>query len=225
MRNIASIFGRHEFAVRRLHSLLGLAPVGGFLVVHLATNASILDGAETFQARVAQIHSLGPLTLLGVEWAFIFLPILFHGVVGMIIVAQGKRNVAEYPYRENIRYTLQRGTGVIAMAFILWHVFHNRGWIASEWWLAHVTRPLGGGTFDPARAAETAAAAIRARSRWRSPMWWEPSPASTTSPTACGPWESPGASGPVPRHSAGPTSPARWWDSPWRRSALPRWSA
>ena len=162
MRNIASIFGRHEFAVRRLHSLLGLAPVGGFLVVHLATNASILDGAKTFQARVAQIHSLGPLTLLGVEWAFIFLPILFHGLVGMIIVAQGKRNVVEYPYRENIRYTLQRGTGVIAMAFILWHVFHNRGWIASEWWLAHVTRPLGGGTFDPARAAETAAAAIRA---------------------------------------------------------------
>jgi succinate dehydrogenase / fumarate reductase, cytochrome b subunit len=161
MPDIAYVFGRHEFAVRRIHSLLGLVPIGGFLAVHLATNASILDGAKTFQDRVNQIHSLGPLTLLGIEWAFIFLPILFHGVVGMIIVARGRRNVWQYPYAENIRYTIQRGTGVVAMVFILWHVFHNRGWITWEWWSHHVTRPLGGGTFVPERAAETAAAAIQ----------------------------------------------------------------
>lgn len=162
MADIANIFGRHEFFVRRLHSLLGLVPIGGFLGVHFATNLSILDGPKTFQQRVDQIHSLGPITLLLVEWLFIFLPILFHGLIGLIIVARGKRNVLDYPYRENFRYTLQRWTGVIAFAFIVWHVFHTRGWFTGDWWLAHVTRPLGGGTFDPERAAATAVAAIQA---------------------------------------------------------------
>ena len=70
-----------------------------------------------------------------------------------IIVARGKRNLAYYPYRENFRYTLQRWTGVIAFAFILWHVFQTRGWINnSQWWLEHVTRKLGGGLFDPKHA-------------------------------------------------------------------------
>jgi succinate dehydrogenase / fumarate reductase, cytochrome b subunit len=162
MADIANVFGRHEFVVRRLHSLLGLVPVGAFLCVHFATNFSILDGAKTFQARVNQIHDIGPVTLFFVEWVFIFLPILFHGLVGAIIVLRGKRDVLLYPYRENIRYTLQRWTGVIALAFILWHVFHTRGWMSGEWWLEHVTRPLGGGTFNANDAAATAATAIRA---------------------------------------------------------------
>jgi succinate dehydrogenase / fumarate reductase cytochrome b subunit len=153
--------GRYEFLLRRLHSLLGLVPVGAFLFIHLATNVSILDGPETYQARVTQIHSLGPMTLWTVEWLFIFLPILFHGLIGSLIVLRGKRNVHLYPYRENFRYTLERATGVITFAFILWHVFQTRGWFQSEWWVAHVTHPLGGGEFDAAQAAVTSAAAIQ----------------------------------------------------------------
>ena len=161
MPDIANVFGRQEFVVRRLHSLLGLMPVGAFLCIHLATNFSILDGPKTFQERVDQIHNIGPITLFFVEWIFIFLPILFHGIVGAIIVLRGKRNVWLYPYGENVRYTVQRWTGVIALAFILWHVFQTRGWLPGEWWLGHVTRPLGGGTFDPANAAATAAEAVQ----------------------------------------------------------------
>jgi succinate dehydrogenase / fumarate reductase cytochrome b subunit len=162
MADIASVFGRYEFLIRRLHSLTGLLPVGGFLVVHLMTNAAILDTADTYQRRVDLIHSLGTYTLEVIEWVFIFLPILFHGVIGMIIVARGKRNVAIYSYRENIRYTLQRWTGVIAFAFIFWHVFQTRGWINSEWWLQHVTKPWGGGMFEANHAAKTSAEAVQA---------------------------------------------------------------
>jgi succinate dehydrogenase / fumarate reductase cytochrome b subunit len=61
----------------------------------------------------------------------------------------------------NIRYALQRASGVIALAFILWHVFHMRGWLKNPWWMEHVVRPLGGGNFDP-RFAYTAAEAIQA---------------------------------------------------------------
>ncbi len=157
----ASLFGRHEFVVRRLHSLTGLVPVGGFLCIHLATNASILDGPETFQRRVDQIHSVGPTTLLLLEWGLIFLPILFHGLIGLIIVTRGRRNLVHYPYQENIRYTLQRATGVIVFLFILGHVFHLHGWFRFAWWTQHVAGPLGGAQFDPENAA-TAAEAIQA---------------------------------------------------------------
>ena len=68
-------------------------PVGAFLCLHLATNVSILDGPKTFQQRVDQIHNIGPITLFFVEWIFILLPILFHGLIGAIIVLRGKRNV------------------------------------------------------------------------------------------------------------------------------------
>jgi succinate dehydrogenase / fumarate reductase cytochrome b subunit len=155
---LASIFGRHEFLIRRLHSLLGLIPIGGFLCFHLATNASILDGADTFQTRVDLIHRIGPLTLFVMEWTTIFLPILFHGLIGLIIVTRGKRNLSTYPYRENWRYTMQRVTGVIAFAFILYHVFHMHGWFHVEWWTEHVAKPLGGAKFDPERAVATVAA-------------------------------------------------------------------
>lgn len=157
-----SIFGRHQFLFRRLHSLTGLIPIGGFLCIHLATNASILDGPDQFQRRVDQIHSLGPSQLLFLEWAFIFLPIIFHGLVGLLIVTRGMRNVTSYPYGGNIRYILQRTTGMIAFLFIFWHVFHMHGWLRFGWWTTNIAKPLGGANFVPEDAPATAAAAIQA---------------------------------------------------------------
>jgi len=156
----APSFGRCEFAIRRLHSLTGLVPLGAYLAFHLATNAAILDGLAAYQYRVDQIASLGPTTIFLLEWPLIFLPILFHGFLGMLIVCRGKRNVAQYPYLGNLRYTLQRWTGVVAMAFVLWHVFHMHGWFRFAWWHEGVARPLGGAQFDPAHGF-TAAEAIR----------------------------------------------------------------
>ena len=148
----ASVFGRHEFLIRRLHSLSGLIPIGGYLAFHLATNAAIIDGVGAYQHRADQIHRLGPSTILVLEWSVIFLPILFHLAVGMLIVCRGKRNLPHYSYVGNVRYTLQRATGVIATLFILWHVFHMHGWFRFEWWVEWVARPLGGAKFDPADA-------------------------------------------------------------------------
>jgi succinate dehydrogenase / fumarate reductase, cytochrome b subunit len=159
---LASIFGRHEFVVRRLHSLLGLIPIGGFLCFHLATNASILDGPDTFQMRVDIIHQIGPITLFILEWGTIFLPILLHGLVGLIIVTRGKRNLRHYPYLENWRYTLQRITGIVALLFILFHVFQMHGWLRWEWWVANVARPFGGARFDWEHAAASAAIVLQA---------------------------------------------------------------
>jgi succinate dehydrogenase / fumarate reductase cytochrome b subunit len=155
-----SFLARHEFLIRRLHSLSGLIPVGAFMIVHLTVNASILNSAGTFQRSVYQIHSLGKLLPL-VEWAFIFAPILFHGIIGLLIIRGGLSNAGRYPYANNIRYTLQRASGVIALLFIVGHVFHMHGWFHFDAWLQNVVEPLGGAQFKPYSAASTAGAAMQ----------------------------------------------------------------
>lgn len=154
-----SFFMRHEFLIRRLHSLSGLIPVGAYMTVHLLVNASLANGPASFQNNVNQIHSLGSALPL-VEWLFIFLPILFHAVVGVWIIRTGKSNHDNYRYVSNWRYTLQRATGVIAILFIFFHVFHLHGWFHSDWWLRSVAEPLGMAQFRPYNAASTLAEAL-----------------------------------------------------------------
>jgi succinate dehydrogenase cytochrome b subunit len=155
-----SFLARHEFVVRRLHSLSGLVPVGAYMVVHLLTNASVLNGPGTFQDNVYKIHSLGNALPL-VEWTFIFIPILFHAIVGIGIAMGMVPNTSRYPYGANRRYTLQRWTGMIAFAFIIWHVFHMHGWFHNQAWLTDFALPYGGAQFKPFNAASTAGRALQ----------------------------------------------------------------
>jgi len=156
----AGFLARHEFLLRRLHSLSGLIPVGAYMVIHLLTNASVLQSPAAFQRNVYSIHALGPLLLL-IEWGFIFIPILFHAVFGVLIINGGLPNSSTYKYTNNVRYTLQRATGIIAFVFIVWHVFHMHGWIHAKWWEDGVAHYLYGGMFKPFSAASTGAEAMR----------------------------------------------------------------
>ncbi|TVS11823.1 MAG: succinate dehydrogenase [Planctomycetaceae bacterium] len=149
-----SLLVRHEFLLRRLHSLTGLVPVGAYMVVHLMVNSTLLTGVSVFQRNVYQIHSLED-ALVIVEWAFIFLPILFHAILGVVIVYGGLPNLRSYPQSANYRYVLQRATGLIAFAFIVYHVFHLHGWFHAQWWLDYVAKPLGGANFRAYNAAST----------------------------------------------------------------------
>jgi succinate dehydrogenase / fumarate reductase cytochrome b subunit len=154
-----SFLERHEFLIRRLHSLSGLIPVGAFMCVHLVVNSSVLNSAETFQDNVYKIHALDKALPL-VEWLFIFLPIIFHAVIGIVIIRGGLPNTGRYAYGANWRYTLQRATGVIAFFFIFWHVFHMHGWFHGDWWMQRVVQPLGGAQFKPYNASSTLATAM-----------------------------------------------------------------
>lgn len=155
-----SFLARNDFLIRRLHSLCGLIPVGAYMVIHLIVNASVINGAGTFQNNVLNIHKLGNL-LPVVEWTFIFIPILFHAIFGVVIIAGGMPNTHHYPYAANYRYTLQRVTGVIAFFFIMIHVFHMHGWFHEESWLRYVVDPLGGAQFKPYNATSTAGLALQ----------------------------------------------------------------
>lgn len=151
----------HDFVIRRLHSLLGIIPVGAFLVMHLTTNMLIASNTEEtdyYQKAVNQIHALGPF-LIPTEILFIFLPLALHGALGVKIWLEGKNNVRLYPVWGNWRFSLQRWTGVIAMIFIFFHLYHMHwtlGWLP------------GGGSFDPKVATESAARAMQ--QTW----WWPP---------------------------------------------------
>jgi succinate dehydrogenase / fumarate reductase, cytochrome b subunit len=155
-----SFLVRHDFLIRRLHSLSGLVPVGAYMAIHLITNASVLAGPAAFQSQVYAIHRLGPL-LPVVEWTFIFIPILFHAIVGVAIVAGAVPNTTTYPYSANWRYSLQRWTGMIAFVFIAYHVFHMHGWFHADAWAKSVLEPFGGGLFRPYNAASTAGQALQ----------------------------------------------------------------
>ena len=155
-----SFWDRHSFAIRRLHSLSGLVPVGGYMVIHLLVNSSVLNSPASFQANVSNIHRFGSL-LPVLEWGLIFIPILFHAIVGVIIVAGGLPNTQNYPYGANYRYTLQRATGVIAFIFIMLHVFHMHGWFHNHWWHDYVVVKFGGGQFKPYNATSTGGLALQ----------------------------------------------------------------
>lgn len=155
-----SFFLRHEFLIRRLHSLAGLVPVGVYVIVHLVTNSLIVNSVAAFQGAVYTIHSLGP-ALWIVEWTFIFIPLLFHGILGVYLAYEGRPNGTSYPFVSNWRYILQRVTGVLAFFFILWHVFHMHGWFHFHLWHEYVSGPLGGALFKPYNAGSTAAEAMQ----------------------------------------------------------------
>jgi succinate dehydrogenase / fumarate reductase cytochrome b subunit len=145
-----SFLSRHQFLIFRLFSLSGILPVGAYLCVHLLTNATILNGPQTFQDQVNKIHSLGVILPL-VEWTFIFIPILFHAVVGLMIISGAMPNSSSYPYPGNIRYVLQRASALVLFFFILFHV----------WQMHHLGHSLGGGKFAPEHASSSTAAVLQ----------------------------------------------------------------
>ncbi len=148
---------RHQFLIYRLFSLSGLFPVGAYLIVHLATNASIINGPMSFQEQVDRIHSLGVVLPL-VEWTFIFIPIMFHAVVGWMIIAGAVPNLHSYTYASNFRYTMQRVTAILAFVFIVVHVIQLHHFFGAPF------KDFGGAEFDPHHAASTTALALK-------PLW------------------------------------------------------
>lgn len=114
---------RHFFN-RKLHSLLGVIPVGFFLVQHLFINHFILYGPESFNKAAAFMGNL-PLKIF-LEIFFIYLPLLYHAIYGLYIAFQAKHNIGTFSYFRNIMFTLQRITGIILIIFIAWHVWETR---------------------------------------------------------------------------------------------------
>ena len=113
-----------SFLLRKLHSLLGIIPIGAFLVEHLLSNFEALKGPAAYAAQVKFLNSLPLVRVL--ECVFIFLPLLYHGLYGVYIWVRGKSNIVYYPWAGNWMYIAQRYTGLIALIYIIQHVIRQR---------------------------------------------------------------------------------------------------
>lgn len=116
--------GNREFFYRRLHSLLGVIPVGLFLVQHLVVNHFATKGEEAFNTAAHFMESL-PFRIF-LELFIIFLPLLFHAIYGLYIAFTSKNNTVKYSFFRNWMFMLQRVTGVITLIFVVWHVWETR---------------------------------------------------------------------------------------------------
>jgi len=104
-----------EFLWRRLHSLLGIIPVGLFLTMHLFINFTATGGADSYNDATAVMEKI-PFLIL-VEWIVIYIPLMFHAFYGVFIAFSTYRNWM---------FSLQRFTGVFLVIFIAWHIFQTR---------------------------------------------------------------------------------------------------
>jgi succinate dehydrogenase / fumarate reductase, cytochrome b subunit len=116
--------GNREFFNRRLHSLLGVIPIGLFLMQHLVVNHFATGGEESFN-RAANFMANLPFRLF-LEIFVIYLPLLFHAIYGLYIAFTAKNNVSRFGYFRNWMFLLQRVSGVITLIFVTWHVWETR---------------------------------------------------------------------------------------------------
>ena len=110
--------------MRKLHQLSGIVPLGAFLLEHFYTNSKAMTGRNDFNEAVRDLQSI-PYVLF-IEIGFIFIPLIYHAVYGLVITVEARPNNLYYPYPRNWFYLIQRITGVILFFFILFHVLNFR---------------------------------------------------------------------------------------------------
>jgi succinate dehydrogenase / fumarate reductase cytochrome b subunit len=115
---------RRQFALRRIHSLTGIVPIGLYVLFHLGVNAFAASGPETYNEVAEFLESLP--YLLAIEITVIWLPILYHAGYGIFIHATGRPNPFQYAYSNNWLYWLQRWSGIVTLVFIGWHFWQTR---------------------------------------------------------------------------------------------------
>ena len=109
-----------HYLLLKLHSLTGIVPVGAFLVIHLSINSLRTVGVWPYQLSIDAINNL-PFLLI-IEITFIYIPILFHSVMGFYVIRRAKTNVHRYRYPRNSLYTLQRISGAVVFVFLIYHM-------------------------------------------------------------------------------------------------------
>jgi succinate dehydrogenase / fumarate reductase cytochrome b subunit len=134
---------------RRMHSIAGLA-FAAFLCVHFLTGASALSPGA-FQADANGLREIAE-RLPGIELLAVGVPLLALVALGCYLLFEAGLS----PTRKRCdrggktRYFLQRVSALIVLAFVVFHVATLSPW------------GLHGGAFDPSRAFDSVAGAVRA---------------------------------------------------------------
>ncbi len=114
----------HSFFWRRIHSLSGIVPVGAFLIEHFVSNAAATNGPHAYAEQVKFLTGLPFVTAL--EFFGIWLPIAYHAAYGIFIWLRATPDLKAYPETSNWLYSLQRWSGILALAYMVQHVYYLR---------------------------------------------------------------------------------------------------
>jgi len=117
---------RRHFLLRRIHSLMGLLPVGGFVVMHLLEISRARLGPAAFDAMQARKDASAWMPFL--ESGLILLPIAYHACYGIFIASQSRRTLSLGIYNQGgtWRFWMQRVTGLALLLFLTFHVWETR---------------------------------------------------------------------------------------------------
>jgi len=134
------------WVAKRIHSFVGIVPLGIYLILHLSRNVSTLAGAESFDSAVRESWK-SPINYLWVA-LLVYLPLIWHAGYGIKLTLVGnKQNVFKYPNLENVRYLFQRLSAVGLLGFLCAHIFLTRVHVAAGW-LQSPANPSGQVTWN-----------------------------------------------------------------------------
>lgn len=115
--------GRAAFLRTRLGSLLAIAPLGVWTVIHLWNNLAVFSGARAWEASVTGYTS--PVSLV-VTTVIVLLPLAIHTGWGLTRLFTSRPNNLRYGFFANFKYLLQRLSAVGVLGFLgahLWLAF------------------------------------------------------------------------------------------------------
>jgi len=111
------------FLANRLGSVLAVAPLGVWTVIHLWENLAVFSGPAAWQHEVTGYeHPYGSLLIS----IIVLLPLLLHTIWGIGRLMKSQPNNVRYGYFGNLRYLLQRLAAIGVLLFIgahLWLAF------------------------------------------------------------------------------------------------------
>lgn len=114
----------NHYLKRKIHSLLGVVPLGIYIVEHILSLLFAYAGPESYNAYVAFMGKIPGVVFI--EATVIWLPLAIHAIYGVFISLEAQNNVGRYSYVRNWYFYLQRITGFILFVFISFHLWTLR---------------------------------------------------------------------------------------------------
>jgi len=137
----------YAWVAKRIHSFVGVVPLGVYVVLHLARNVSTLAGPQAFDEAVRRTWS-HPVNYLWVA-LLVYLPLLFHAGYGFWLVLKSDHtNVFRHFNLENVRFAFQRLSALGVLGFLFAHIFLTRVQVAFGWLQDDKINPSGQVTYD-----------------------------------------------------------------------------
>ncbi len=111
---------RTAFISARLASILAIAPLGVWTIIHVWNNLAAVQGAEAWQSAVTEYRNPSGVLLTSVV---VMVPLLIHAIWGVRRLATARVNYPRYGFYANFKYVLQRLSAIGVLFFLGAHIW------------------------------------------------------------------------------------------------------